>query len=64
MFLLRYLSSPAERATAIASSFAASLEMVREGELEVRQDGAFAPLYIRARQRPAADTPAADGAAS
>ena len=69
MFLVRYLSSPAERATAIASSFAASLEMVREGELEVRQDSAFAPLYLRARQRPAtnapaADAPAADGAAS
>jgi len=60
MFLIRYLTSPAERATAIASSFAASLELVREGALEVRQDAAFAPLYLRARpQRPAA----ADGAA-
>lgn len=48
MFLVRYLASPAERATAIASSFAASLELVREGALEVRQDGAFAPLYMRA----------------
>lgn len=54
MFLIRYLSSPAERATAIASSFAASLELVREGAIEVRQDGAFAPLYMRAR-RPSAD---------
>jgi segregation and condensation protein A len=49
MFLIRYLASPAERATAIASSFAASLELVREGTLEVRQDEAFAPLYLRAR---------------
>jgi len=51
MFLIRYLTSPAERATAIASSFAASLELVREGALEVRQDEAFAPLYLRARQK-------------
>lgn len=51
MFLIRYLASPAERATAIASSFAASLELVREGHLEMRQEGAFAPLYLRARAR-------------
>ena len=61
MFLIRYLASPAERTTAIASSFAASLELVREGALEVRQDAAFAPLYLRARQRA---RPAPDGAAS
>jgi segregation and condensation protein A len=49
-FLLHYLPSPQERVTAIASSFAASLELVREGQLEMRQDGAFAPLYMRQRQ--------------
>lgn len=48
-FLLRYLVSPDDRATAIASSFAASLELVREGVLEVRQEQAFAPLYMRSR---------------
>lgn len=46
-FLVRYLSEPEERATAIASSFAASLEMVREGRLEIRQEGAFQPIYLR-----------------
>ena len=46
-FLARYLSEPEERATAIASSFAASLEMVREGRLEIRQEGAFQPIYLR-----------------
>lgn len=61
MFLIRYLSSPAERATAIASSFAASLELVREGAIEVRQDGAFAPLYMRAR-RQAADAASEEAA--
>lgn len=51
MFLAQYLTSPAERATAIASSFAASLELVREGQLDIRQDGAFAPIYLRAAKR-------------
>jgi segregation and condensation protein A len=46
-YLLRYMTSPSERATAIASAFAASLEMVREGQMEIRQDGAFQPLYMR-----------------
>ncbi len=46
-FLLRYLPSPDERVTAIASAFAASLELVREGRLEIRQEGAFQPIYMR-----------------
>ncbi|GHC62838.1 segregation/condensation protein A [Limoniibacter endophyticus] len=49
-FLLRYMVDPKERATAVASSFAASLELVREGQIELRQTGAFAPLYIRGAQ--------------
>ncbi len=51
-FLLDYLALPGERATAIASSFAATLELVREGYLEVKQMEAFAPLYMRSRVRP------------
>lgn len=46
-FLIRYLTDPRERATALASSFAATLEMVREGALEIRQQEPFAPLYMR-----------------
>lgn len=46
-YLVRYLTSPHERVTAIASAFAASLELVREGKLEIRQEGAFQPLYMR-----------------
>jgi segregation and condensation protein A len=34
-----------------ASAFAASLELVREGHAELRQDGAFAPLMVRAASR-------------
>jgi segregation and condensation protein A len=46
-YLVEYLVDPAERATALASSFAASLELVREGKLEVRQSEPFAPIYLR-----------------
>jgi segregation and condensation protein A len=45
-YLLSFIPQ-AERATALASSFAASLEMAREGEIEIRQDAAFEPLYMR-----------------
>jgi len=55
-FLIRYMTSAEERATAIASSFAASLELVREGLIEVRQDSAFSPLYMRSRRLPARGT--------
>jgi segregation and condensation protein A len=53
-FLIDYLAKPEERATAIASSFAVTLELVREGELDIRQDGAFSPLYLRNAVRKAA----------
>ncbi len=53
-FLIQYTTSPTDRAGVIASSFAASLEMVREGTLEMRQDKTFAPLYLRSvAQNPA-----------
>ncbi|MBX3596180.1 MAG: segregation/condensation protein A [Rhizobiaceae bacterium] len=48
-FLIDYLATPEQRATAIASSFAASLEMVREGEIEMQQEAAFKPLFVRGR---------------
>lgn len=54
-FLIRYMTTPEERATAIASSFAASLELVREGAIEVRQDAPFAPLFLRGRAKAAAE---------
>lgn len=52
-YLIRYLASPEDRRTAIASSFAASLELVREGKMEVRQQEPFAPIYLRGRERQA-----------
>ena len=47
-FLVRYLPDPKMRATVLASSFAASLEMAREGLVSMRQEKAFAPIYLRA----------------
>lgn len=46
-FILDYLPDPKMRASALASSFAASLELVREGQLRLRQEGAFKPLFLR-----------------
>jgi segregation and condensation protein A len=51
-FLVRYTTDPVERPTAIASSFAATLELVREGRIEIRQDGAFADIYMRTGAKP------------
>ena len=56
-YLLEYLP-PADRVTATASAFAASLELVREGKIEIRQEGAFQPIYLRNGQQglPARET--------
>ncbi|MBR1143873.1 ScpA family protein [Bradyrhizobium sp. AUGA SZCCT0431] len=57
-FLLSYVVDPSQKATVFASTFAAALELVREGEMELNQKEAFAPLYFRKRQ------PQASGAMS
>ncbi|WP_350334163.1 segregation and condensation protein A [Coralliovum pocilloporae] len=48
-FLVDYLVTPEQRATVLASSFSASLELVREGQLELRQSEPFASLYVKKR---------------
>ncbi len=48
-FLIDYMLEPSQRATALASSFSATLEMVREGLLDLRQEEAFAPIWLRPR---------------
>ncbi|CCD98736.1 ScpA family protein [Bradyrhizobium sp. STM 3809] len=48
-YLLSYVPEPTQKATVFASSFAAVLELVREGKLELNQKQAFAPLYFRKR---------------
>ncbi|SFR44300.1 segregation and condensation protein A [Litoreibacter janthinus] len=44
-------TDPAKRRSATAATFAASLEMVKQGQLELRQGDAFAPIQIRKRDR-------------
>jgi segregation and condensation protein A len=48
-YLVSYLVEPALVSTVKASSFAATLEMVREGMVDLQQHSAFAPIYVRKR---------------
>lgn len=60
-FLLTYAVEPSMRTTVFASSLAATLELVREGMLDLHQSAAFAPIHIRKRVNgPAGDTAVAD----
>jgi segregation and condensation protein A len=52
LYLREYLLDPGIRRSVTASSFSASLELAREGTLEIRQEEAFKPIYLR-RRRPA-----------
>ncbi len=45
-----WILDPKKRRSAMASTFAASLELAKLGQVELRQDEAFAPLQLRARQ--------------
>jgi segregation and condensation protein A len=53
-WLQHYLAKPETRRSVRASSFTASLELAREGALELRQDHAFQPIFLRRRIAPAA----------
>jgi segregation and condensation protein A len=46
-YLISFVVEPSLVRTVFASSFASTLELVREGLMEVHQRAAFAPLYIR-----------------
>jgi len=49
-YLVRFLATPEEARSALASSFGASLEMAREGLVDLRQDDAFAPIFVRRKE--------------
>jgi segregation and condensation protein A len=49
-FLERYGAMPDVARTARASSFGATLEMAREGLVELSQAEPFAPIYMRKRE--------------
>ncbi len=48
-FLVNYITDPQERVTALASGLSATLEMARDGMVEIRQEDAFKPIYVRKR---------------
>jgi len=50
-YLISFVVEPSLVPTVFASSFASTLELVREGLMEVQQQAAFAPLYVRKRQQ-------------
>ena len=58
-WLLETCLDPRMRRSARASTFSASLELVREGKIELRQEKTFAPIWIRAAAQPASDGVAA-----
>jgi segregation and condensation protein A len=43
-----FLLSPLQRRAALAATFAASLELARSGRVQLRQDGTFGPIYLKA----------------
>ena len=51
--LAEFLVEPELRKTALAIGFTATLEMTREGALEISQSKSFAPLMVRRRNRAA-----------
>jgi segregation and condensation protein A len=59
-FLIAYVVEPSMRTTVLASSLAATLELVREGAIEMHQHAAFAPIYVRKRHA-AGELPTAVG---
>ena len=44
-------ADPIERRSAIAATFTASLELAREGQVNIRQTGPFGPIYVSAGER-------------
>ncbi|MDP2697971.1 ScpA family protein [Thalassospira sp.] len=62
-FMPRGLGSPLKARSALAAHFVASLEMCRDGELEISQEKTFGPIMLRSPQtrrdpiRPDADEP-------
>ncbi len=46
-YLVRYMPDDSMRPTVLASSLSATLEMVKEGRLNIHQERAFGPLWLR-----------------
>jgi len=57
-WLVKFCHDEGQMRTARASTFSASLELVREGKIQLRQSAPFAPIYLRST------APSADGHAA
>jgi segregation and condensation protein A len=57
-FLPEGMETPLQRRAALAATFAATLELARSGNIELRQEGVFAPIYLRRASRVDAVEPA------
>jgi segregation and condensation protein A len=51
-FVPEHITDPLFARSSIASLFTASLELAKQGKLELRQDDNFRPIYLRAVDRP------------
>ncbi|MEK9900860.1 MAG: ScpA family protein [Rhodospirillaceae bacterium] len=60
-FLPEGLREGLPRRSAIAATFAASLELVRDGHAQIRQDSKFGPIFFRRRPGAELPTPANEG---
>lgn len=50
-FIPEGMTDPLLIRSTVASTFTAGLEMAKQGKLEIRQDGAFKPIYLRTANR-------------
>jgi segregation and condensation protein A len=47
-YLIAFMSEPGMEKTVRATSLSATLELVKEGRAEIKQERTFAPIYLRA----------------
>jgi segregation and condensation protein A len=50
-YLILWAASPAQARTVRASTFSATLELVKEGRIDLRQDRSFGPLWLRRKEQ-------------
>ena len=51
-FLPENITDPLYFRSSLASTLTAGLELAKQGKVEIRQDGAFRPIYLRTANRP------------
>lgn len=56
-FLPQDLKDELHRRSALACTFVASLEMVRDGKIKIRQESQFGPIFLRSAREEASNSP-------